>query len=676
MTFLIQTLTWWGSLFLLGLIFLPTTFYFFRDNFDSGYAFSKIIGIASLSFLTWLAGSLYLLPFGRGTIFLLLSFFAALNIVLLQKINISQVRKKIHLLIIEEIIFLLAFISWALIRSYQPKIYGLEKFMDFGFLNAILRTKFFPSKDMWLAGETINYYYFGHLICAVLSKLTNFKSAISYNLMIATIFALSFLESFSFTGNLIHFFCSAQNRKKLSIYFAGLLSALCLTLGGNLQIFWYGLKNKTLKNYWYPTATRFIVQKFGAADNTIHEFPNYSFVVADLHGHLSNIPLVLLFLMISLKSFQTFSQSGTEKVTQKIFASLILGIMLITNPWDFPIYGLFLGLMLLMKKSERIKLHNLAKTVLEGLPYLFGAFLFTLPFYLHFDQIAKGIKLVDKRSPLWQLLFLWGFPLLNFTIFCVSIVVTKIRKRLKLNRGDLFVLLMNSLAIFLIIIPEVVYIKDIYVESHQRANTMFKFTYQAFILFSLTTGYIVTTKIFNKLNKIAVKAVLPFWLFFFFFIAIYPYKAVNSYYNFQDDISLDGTEWMRTKHFGDYQVIQWLNTNQKQKATILEAVGDSYSYYGRISAYTGLPTVLGWPVHEWLWRGSYEAPGERSAEVATIYQTQSPATAKRLLGNYGVDYVIVGQLEREKYKNVQEGKFAILGRKIFSADGTTIYKLE
>ena len=36
---------------------------------------------------------------------------------------------------------------------------------------------------------------------------------------------------------------------------------------------------------------------------------------------------------------------------------------------------------------------------------------------------------------------------------------------------------------------------------------------------------------------------------------------------------------------------------------VLEANGDSYSDYERVSAMTGLPTVLGWYVHEWLWRG-------------------------------------------------------------------------
>ena len=39
--------------------------------------------------------------------------------------------------------------------------------------------------------------------------------------------------------------------------------------------------------------------------------------------------------------------------------------------------------------------------------------------------------------------------------------------------------------------PEVIYVKDIYGGEHYRANTMFKLTYQAFILFGMMMGYVI-----------------------------------------------------------------------------------------------------------------------------------------------------------------------------------------
>ena len=44
---------------------------------------------------------------------------------------------------------------------------------------------------------------------------------------------------------------------------------------------------------------------------------------------------------------------------------------------------------------------------------------------------------------------------------------------------DLFAIVMGLCAIGLIVIPELVYVRDIYENGNARANTMFKLTYQA-----------------------------------------------------------------------------------------------------------------------------------------------------------------------------------------------------
>ena len=75
--------------------------------------------------------------------------------------------------------------------------------MDFGFINSILRTKFFPPKDIWYSPEPINYYYFGHLSGALLIKLSNIKASIGYNLILATIFAQGVTQVFSLVINII-----------------------------------------------------------------------------------------------------------------------------------------------------------------------------------------------------------------------------------------------------------------------------------------------------------------------------------------------------------------------------------------------------------------------------------------------------------------------------------------
>ena len=102
----------------------------------------------------------------------------------------------------------------------------------------------------------------------------------------------------------------------------------------------------------------------------------------------------------------------------------------------------------------------------------------------------------------------------------------------------------------------------------------------------------------------------------------------------------------------------------------------SQSRYGRISANTGLPTVLGWTVHEWLWRGTYDIPAPRIEEVKKMY-TGTPEETISLLNKYNVSFIIVGKLEKEKYPDLQEDRFNSIGKVIFSSsdNATKIYQV-
>ena len=297
-------LTWWLVICLFGFGALPITFKLFKDFFDKGYIFSKIIGVLLTTFVIWLAVSLHLFNFNKTLIWATIGAMVVVNLYLSKKFDFKdkkQIKSKLKIFILEEIIFFLALTVWSFVRGFQPDIQGLEKFMDFGFVNSILRSDYFPPKDMWLSGNTINYYYFGHLVTALLTKISGLDPAITYNLMIGLIFALTFGASFSLSGNIISF--SAKKHKVKLFLVGGFLCAILLNLGGNLHPLYNFVKNKSFESYWYPDATRFIVEKFGATDNTIHEFPIYSYVVADLHGHMIDIPAVILFLALLFACF-------------------------------------------------------------------------------------------------------------------------------------------------------------------------------------------------------------------------------------------------------------------------------------------------------------------------------------------------------------------------------------
>jgi uncharacterized membrane protein len=680
---LISIFAWWFLIFSLGIVFLPLTTFFFPKFFDKGYALSKIMGILLVSYLIWLFGSLKILPFtvvsGWGIVALL----TVINLLIsrYQKIHLKKIFKSYwKVFLFEEILFLLCLTLWSLIRGFQPNIQGLEKFMDFGFVNSILHSRFFPPADMWLVGKTINYYYFGHLLTAVLTKLSGLDSVTTYNLMIATIFGLSFTAAFSLGGNLVSF-----AKRKLIInhwslvIIGGLLSAFLLTLGGNFHTLWWFLSHKfTFAGYWYPDATRFIVEQFGAADNTIHEFPVYSFVVADLHGHLINLPMVLFFvsLVFSLFVNKIFLIKNLKLgLIHLAFPGLILGVFYMTNAWDLPIYFLVFGLAIFCANYQKFgfKMKTFSRTLTLAISCLFMAIFFSLPFHLQFKSIASGIALTDFHSPLWMLLVLWGFPLiltLSFLLFLRKKVINH-----QSSTIDHFILILLFVSWFLIIIPEFFYIKDIYIHSYQRANTMFKFTYQSFVMFSVSSGYILF-RILTGLKKRLLKVLYAmFFVLCSIFIFVYPYFAIRSYYGLKNYQSLNGINYLRHLYPDDYQGILWLKKNIQDQPVIVEAVGESYTDFARVSANTGLPTILGWRVHEWLWRGSFDEAGKRTEEVKEIYEGNDLSKTRQLLSQYQVQFIFVGSLERQTYSQLKEDKFLKLGKIVFSSGETKIHQI-
>ena len=82
---------------------------------------------------------------------------------------------------------------------------------------------------------------------------------------------------------------------------------------------------------------------------------------------------------------------------------------------------------------------------------------------------------------------------------------------------------------------------------------------------------------------------------------------------------LNGVSWLQRQFPEQYDVIVWFNKNVSGQPVILEAPGDSYTDFNVISAYTGLPTVSGWFVHEWLWRGDSSFPQARVSDITQIY---------------------------------------------------------
>lgn len=95
--------------------------------------------------------------------------------------------------------------------------------------------------------------------------------------------------------------------------------------------------------------------------------------------------------------------------------------------------------------------------------------------------------------------------------------------------------------------------------------------------------------------------VLLLWTFGYFGTSVYSW--FGNVFDLSEYRGLDATAYLENVFSEDAGAIRWLDETIEGQPVVLEANGDSYSDYERVSAMTGLPTVLGWYVHEWLWRG-------------------------------------------------------------------------
>jgi len=108
---------------------------------------------------------------------------------------------------------------------------------------------------------------------------------------------------------------------------------------------------------------------------------------------------------------------------------------------------------------------------------------------------------------------------------------------------------------------------------------------------------------------------------------------------------------------------------------VAEAVGGSYSNYGRVSRLTGYPTILGWPGHEIQWRGGMSEIGNREEDIQSLYSTTSWEKARTIMQLYNINYVFIGDIERSTY-NVREEKFSDNLNVVFKNANTVIYSFE
>ncbi|HUO57411.1 MAG TPA: DUF2298 domain-containing protein [bacterium] len=263
----------------------------------------------------------------------------------------------------------------------------------------------------------------------------------------------------------------------------------------------------------------------------------------------------------------------------------------------------------------------------------------------------------------------------------------------------IFTLLMVMIGFLLIAGCEVLFIKDHFSDGAlYRMNTVFKFHYQVWILFSLSTGPLLKWLVENLYSQWAGWK-RGLWagaaIFTLVGALFYPGLAFSAKMrgSSPESATLDGEVYYEHNYPSDFAMAQWIKQNVKPVGSkvpvILEAWGGSYQQqYGTLATMTGYPTVLGWDFHEAQWRGSWDKPVVRGGDVEdtlfrrrddidAIYTSSDLNKTRDLLRRYRVDYVYVGDAERAKYKDHPEnlGKFSSLGTLVQQSGNSFLYKV-
>ena len=724
---------WYLTILLMGIGFYPLSAYLFDSFEDHGWLFSKVLAIATCGFVAWLFVTTGLQNFtSRRCIVITLIAFGICWVRYMEKTR--RFAPRIDLMMTEELLFLGIFLLWTYLFAFRPEAHGTEKYMDYGLLVSMERSLHLPAKDMWYGLADVNYYYGGQYFAAYLSKLCYLPSKVTYHLMRGTVAAMTFTAPFSIVYHMLSSRLEGREKQFRLSVFGGILAGAAVSLAGNLHYVLYGLLGPVLKlsgyeDYWFPSSTRFIGHNpVVENDQCIHEFPSYSFVLGDLHAHMLNLIFVLTIVALlyawarqvrvdeldqeeqqerkglrrrpwkalSQRSWKTFFQKNGWEM-QWIAAAALIGLCKWVNYWDFIIYFTLAMLMACMVALFRYR-NDLSRVFASIVWHLFQLFLVSfvvpLPFTLSYEKPVSGIGICVNHTPLYQWLILWGLPLFagvlllwivlrNYQGAYADLASNEKRHGRFFNffryapQADRFALVLALSALGLACIPELVYVRDIYEEGFSRANTMFKLTYQAYVLFGMVLAYAIVRLLSEKRQYLRQGLGGFLLVVFLLTVGYFPYSVSCWFGDVTDSAEyrgLDATAFLEETYPEDAGAIRWLDEYVKEQPLVLEASGSSYTDDCRVSAMTGLPTLMGWYVHEWLWRGDTTDLNAKNDDIQKIYEAEDPNAAGALLHRYGITYLFVGSVERSKYV-INDDVLRRLGEVVYEEGTTYVIKI-
>ncbi len=343
------------------------------------------------------------------------------------------------------------------------------------------------------------------------------------------------------------------------------------------------------------------------------------------------------------------------------------------------VYGLFLLLTLvLLAQLFRVWASELSVTVRETLePYA--------------PALVVGMVAVG--------LVTFGLVSLGYQVAAIALPIIALAGILalfgNLSQTNRLILALIASAYGLTLIVEFVVIEG----TVGRMNTVFKFYMQVWMLLSVLGGIALAGVLQNWRNWGSTRRTAFSTMFGVLIVAalLYPLTATRAKWNIRNPnapTTLDGMEFMLTESYEDtgrtislapdYAALHWMQENIAGSPVVAEAYSGNYyrSIGNRVAMYTGLPTIIGWQGHQAQQRAAVPDArlGQRSSDVALLYNSADFQTAEQILDRYDVSYIYVGELERAYYDQNGLNKFETMAQQglleiVYDENGVTIYRV-
>ena len=563
-----------------------------------------------------------------------------------------------------------------------------ERLRDYAILAATIDS---PSvaHEPWMSGATLNYYVYWYRFGAMLSDLGRLPVWETYHL----------LAAFSFASYCTLAFLAARVVAKFSIIGA-LVSALIIAAGSNFEGIMTAFENDA--NWWRPS--RVIL-------GAINEFPAWSFILGDLHPHFTNLvffPFALCIIAVLLNSHKKNAIALSALTGCLLFPLFIYN----ANAWEIPIWAGFLftlvisALVLFDYNAIKAWLGQQWRDKLSdpiGLIAVCGLILYLcVSLWLSSRNISPAHdELTFVRHPipssrLSELLKHWGMP---FGLMCLAIPALLTQFRMKLlgyvavalsllvDSGATLVLtlfVLNAIRILdhrscinsatrlivdalsiaslgLILTPEIVFFNDPYGGENERMNTIFKIYaatwcpvhLSAFVI-ARDAALLVSNQKLREIGSWTAQAGLLILMLLFFRHA----AALRMQKDFSIEPKAQGLSSLDREFPGAGATIQYLE--KLPRSVVLEGQGNPYSYTTHVATLAGHDSYLGWANHVGLLTRNNEEVQRRDKNSEQLYTLDDCAARKALALKEGINHVVVGPLEQQKYPGSERRDYSCL----------------